>query len=250
MQTINGAVMFTKNQLIAAGIWINVLLMAATSHAQSLPWDVFRDLFSPSVCDLVNGDHAEFVVLNTTGEIVLVSGDDIILADTFVDSSGFVFYEGFPFGVIDFATDGDGLRTLWWMTFLGSVIKIDELSGVPSVSDLRPSDFVDNPCDAEPFWDACLDNAGCDDDNACTLDICNGGVCAYSSMIAACDDGNACTAFDACISGECVGSPIADCDITNPPNIFIDFCGAGTTLSMIMTFAGLSLLRLQRRRFV
>lgn len=241
--------MFTKNNVIVMVSVLTVWLSASMSHAQVLPWDVFRDQFSASVCDLVNADNAELVVLSATGELVLVSGDDIILANTFVDTSGFVFYEGSPFGVIDFAEDGSGFRTLWWMTFLGAVIQIDELTGVPSVSDRSPGDFMNIPCDAQPFWDACLDNSDCDDDNICTVDICNGGVCIFTVAAFLCDDGDACTAFDVCISGECVGSPIADCDIDNPPDGFIDFCGVGTTVSMIMTFGGLSLLRLQRRRF-
>ncbi len=227
-----------------------IMFSATSVHAQDLPWVVFEDLSSNSVCDVVNAENAELVVLRAAGELVLISGDDNIMTNTFMDAGGFVSYEGLPFGVIDFATDGDGFRTLWWMTLLGAVIHVDEFTGVPSVTNMTPSDFVDIPCDAEPFWDGCLENSDCDDDNQCSVDSCSGGVCIYFNAIAACDDGDGCTIFDVCISGECVGSQVDDCDSNDPPVIVIDFCGTGTTLSMIMTFAGLSLLRLRRRRFM
>ena len=150
---------------------------------------------------MVNAENAELVVLTVTGQLMLVTGDDIILQDTFVDVSGFVFFEGFPFGIINFAEDGDGFRTLWWTTLLGSVIHIDEFTAIPSVSTSIANDFIDVPCDATPFWDGCLVNTDCDDNNVCTLDVCNGGVCVHRAAIAACDDGNACTTFDACING-------------------------------------------------
>lgn len=234
--------------LILSALMI-VIITSSQANAQTLPWDVFFDDVSSSVCDLVNTDNAELVVLTLSGQLMLVTGDDIILQDTFVDLNGFVFFEGFPFGIIDFAEDGDGFRTLWWTTLLGSVIHIDEFTAVPSVSNTIVSDFIDVPCDASPFWDGCLVNADCDDNEVCTVDVCSGGVCVYSAAIAACDDGDACTTFDACINGVCVGTPIADCDSTNPPIISIDICGTGIALSMILTFAGLSMTRLQRLRF-
>lgn len=225
-----------------------VAITSSSAKAQTLPWDIFFDDVSPSVCDLVNAENAELVVLTVTGQLMLVTGDDIILQDTFVDINGFVFFEGVPFGIIDFAEDGDGFRTLWWTTLLGSVIHIDEFTAVPSVSNLIASDFIDTPCDASPFWDGCLENTDCDDNDVCTIDVCSGGICVYSAAIAACDDGDACTTFDACISGQCVGTPIADCDSANPPIISIDICGTGIAFSMILTFAGLSLMCLQRLR--
>jgi len=175
-----------------------VIITSSLTRAQTLPWDVFTDDISSSVCDLVNTANAELVVLTVTGQLMLVTGNDIILQDTFVDLNGFVFFEGFPFGIIDFAEDGDGFRTLWWTTLLGSVIQIDEFTAVPSVTNTIVSDFIDVPCDASPFWDGCLVNA--------------------------------------------------DCDSTNPPIISIDICGTGVAFTMILTFAGLSLMRLQRLR--
>lgn len=239
--------MLTRDQSIVTAVLL-CMIFSATTRAQNIPWVEFADLSSNTLCDVVNVENAELVVLRAAGELVLVSGDDIVMANTFMDAGGFVTFEGSPFGVIDFASDGDGFRTLWWMTILGAVIHVDEFTGVPSVSDSIPGEFFDVPCDAEPFWDGCLSNADCDDNNACTVDTCSGGVCVFINAIAACDDGDGCTIFDACISGECVGTAVADCDSSDPPVIVIDFCGTGTTLMMIMTFAGLSAMRLNRRR--
>jgi hypothetical protein len=46
----------------------------------------------------------------------------------------------------------------------------------------------------------------CDDDNPCTLDICDpGSGCLVSFTNDTCDDGNPCTAVDSCFEGACVG---------------------------------------------
>ncbi len=45
-----------------------------------------------------------------------------------------------------------------------------------------------------------------DDGNACTDDLCQGGVCAHPTNTAPCDDGNDCTSADQCNAGSCVGS--------------------------------------------
>jgi len=62
---------------------------------------------------------------------------------------------------------------------------------------------------------ACPADAGetpCEDDNACTEDVCRpDGVCAHTPNIALCDDHNACTSFDRCVAGACAGTAI-DCD--------------------------------------
>ena len=57
--------------------------------------------------------------------------------------------------------------------------------------------------DATPGCDVAAD---CDDGNACTDDVCNGGVCQNSLNTAACDDGIACTSGDACSAGVCAGA--------------------------------------------
>jgi len=123
------------------------------SVAQAVPWDVFADPDSASVCDTVNAANAELVVLSDTGELVIISGVDVVLDATFVDADGFVFFDGFPVGVIDFAEDGDRFRTLWWTSLSGTVVEVDEFTGEPFATDLFPSDFHGVPCDACAFWD-------------------------------------------------------------------------------------------------
>ncbi|MBZ5641119.1 MAG: DNRLRE domain-containing protein, partial [Acidobacteriia bacterium] len=63
----------------------------------------------------------------------------------------------------------------------------------------------------------CGSNTQCDDDNPCTDDVCNGGVCQNTPNSAnACDDGNACTTGDHCdASGACIGGPLLTCDDGN-----------------------------------
>jgi hypothetical protein len=138
---------------------VTVVLMAmgwlagADAYAQNVPWDVFADPSSDSVCDLVNASNAELVVLSNTGELVIVTGTDVILADTFVDLDSNVFFDGLPAGLLTFATDDDGFRTLWWVGLNGNVVSVDLFTGEPSVTNERPSDFADVPCDACDFWD-------------------------------------------------------------------------------------------------
>ncbi len=49
----------------------------------------------------------------------------------------------------------------------------------------------------------------CDDGNACTDDVCNGGSgCLHAFNTAPCSDGNVCTSGDACASGACAGVAI------------------------------------------
>ncbi len=139
------------------------VVLAAMSPAclcgQVLPWDVFADTESSSVCDLVNAGNAELVVLSSTGELVVVSGPDVILADTFVDLDGFVFFGFEPVGVITFAEDGDGFRTLWWLSLDGFVFDVDSFTGLVLETGSVPTDIINVPCDACPFWDdptACL----------------------------------------------------------------------------------------------
>ena len=122
--------------------------------AQVFPWDVFSDSpVSASVCDLVNAENVELVVLSETGQLVLVTGPDVTLVDTFVNVDGDVFFGNDPVGFIGFAEDGDGFRTLWWMSLTGTVVHVDYFTGEPTATDLLPTDFVDVPCDACDFWD-------------------------------------------------------------------------------------------------
>jgi cysteine-rich repeat protein len=65
-----------------------------------------------------------------------------------------------------------------------------------------------------------VNNAACDDGNACTDDICDAQTgCANTANTLACDDGVECTTGDTCVNKVCVGTPGEGCG----------FCGDGTT---------------------
>jgi hypothetical protein len=128
-------------------------LPAVAAGQTNLPWDSFQDPASGEVCDVINAANAELVLYSATGELVIVTGDDIFLENSVVDSNAQVFIDGEPMGIIGFYTDGDGERTLWWTTLTGRVVAIDDFTGVPSGTDDFPSDFDGAPCDACPFWD-------------------------------------------------------------------------------------------------
>ncbi len=49
---------------------------------------------------------------------------------------------------------------------------------------------------------------GCDDDNPCTTDTCEGGTCQHTAKNGSCDDGKPCTSDDNCQAGVCVGKPL------------------------------------------
>lgn len=59
----------------------------------------------------------------------------------------------------------------------------------------------------------CETDANCDDNNFCTLDICQEGVCQYTNLSdgASCDDEKFCTVNDECSMGVCVGGDQRDC---------------------------------------
>ena len=174
-----------------------VVVGGASAIAQTVPWDVFEDALSDSVCDVVNAENTELVVLSATGQLTIVTGPDVILDDTFVTVEGDVLYFGQPVGFITFETDGDGFRTVWWVALTGQVVNVDSFTGEPAVTNLVPSDFVDVPCDACDFW----------------------------------DDPTVCWEPD----------PVV-------PPITINLCGTSTVLAMSMTFIGLVVTGVVRRR--
>ena len=117
------------------------------------PWDVFHDVSSASVCEVVNTSDGELVVLSDTGEFVVVTGVDRTLDGFFVDLAGSVFAGRTLVGYVGFAEGGDGLRTVWWLSDTGNVMGVNPLTGEPFDSELLPSDFIDAACDACPLWD-------------------------------------------------------------------------------------------------
>jgi hypothetical protein len=131
-----------------------VLAIAPTASAQTKPWELFLDSASSSACDVINADNnAKLVLLTATNQLSIVTGTDVTLQDTQVDADGFVTFEGNPAGAIGFATDGDGKRTVWWMSLTGTVVNVNGFTGEPTQTNKLPSDFVDVACDACQFWD-------------------------------------------------------------------------------------------------
>jgi len=145
-----------RSTWVRTALWAAVLLFGGSRRgnpAQAVPWDIFEDLDSTSVCDTVNAANVELVVLSDSGQLVIITGADLVLDASFVDADGFVFFDGLPVGVIDFADDGDGFRTLWWTSLSGTVVEVDEFTGEPFATALFPFDFVDVSCDACELWD-------------------------------------------------------------------------------------------------
>ncbi len=123
------------------------------ADARGVPWELYADTASDSVCDVVNAANLELVVLYPTGELVGITGVDSVFLDTYVDQDNFVYYQGDVVGFIEFAEDGDGYRTLWWFTVYDDVANVNEFTGEPTPTGLQPFDFFDVPCDACPYWD-------------------------------------------------------------------------------------------------
>jgi hypothetical protein len=144
---------------VLPAVVVGLTLFAARVHGQAVPWEVFIDTESASVCGVVNAATAELVVLRCTGELVIVSGVDFVIPDIFVDSEGFVFFGLGTAGFIDFADDGDGFRTLWWISETGHVFDVDPFTLHPIETALFPGDISNIACNACEFWDdptACI----------------------------------------------------------------------------------------------
>ena len=126
----------------SAGGCLLVLLVSANIAAGQIPGvDAFRDSETNIECDLVHAANAELVVLLDSRELVLVSADDIILEDTFVDTDGAVFLDDDPAGSLRFAEDADGLATLWWLAFNGRVMAtVPQLRSF--ISSIQPGQIV------------------------------------------------------------------------------------------------------------
>lgn len=233
-----------------------VLALGVCTFAHAVPWVQYADIASDSFCDVVNAANLELVVLEETGELVGVSGTDVVFLDTFVDEAGSVFYQDRPAGVIVFAEDGDGFRTLWWITLFDDVANVNEFTGEPTPTGLFPDDFVDVPCDACPFWDRPAECVDSDSDGVeDVFDLC--GFTPFDE--AADDDGCSCSQLDDDLDGVdncidfCPGTPldlIADadgCAIQGPPagEIVISICGSVNTMVLAVMLCGLVGLRLR-----
>lgn len=159
---------FTRN---AAGVaWLITVSTPSDASGQTT-WDVFHDTLSESSCGIVNTVSSELVVRTDTAQLMIVTRTDLTLLDTFVDADSFVFFEGEQAGVIDFADDGDGFRTLWWLTFDGQVMELDPLTAEPFAGGLTPEDLTEVPCNACEFVDDPPANVCFDDVPEVPIDI-------------------------------------------------------------------------------
>lgn len=136
-----------------SAVVVMVLAIAQTASAQIGPWATFDDPLSNSLCDVINASNAQLVLISSTNQLAIVTGTDVTLEDTLVDDNGLVFFEGDSVGTIDYAIDGDGLRSIWWMSLTGTVVELDEFTAQPTPTNKFPTEFVDVPCDACDFWD-------------------------------------------------------------------------------------------------
>jgi cysteine-rich repeat protein len=190
-----------------------------------LPWLTFPDSSSASVCEIINANNVELVVLAGTRELTIVTGRDVILADTEVDVDRNVYFEGRQAGFITYAADGDGFRTLWWVSLTGRVVDVDPFTGEPGETNLFPDDYRNVGCDACEFWD---DQVLCDAIPG--PPVCGNGEVESGEQ---CDDGNLYDG-DGCS---------ADCKI-ELPTINIRFCASGLIMPMFLVLSLIGLLRL------
>lgn len=246
-----------------------LLVVGMTNTVLAQPWDLFVDPLTGEACDLVNATNVELVVYSDTGELVIVSGPDLFLGDSFVYANGDVDFDGLPFGFIDFAEDGDGFASLWWLTDFGTVVEMDLFLYFPFDSGLFPDEFVGVPCDACPFWDDPFDcediifdgdGDGVPDED----DLCPGTFPGevVDSDGCSCEDYGDCDCFvDSDLDG------VVDCDDFCPntplgaavdddgctvvivrPGPVVVGCGNFSALMMGLTFTGLFLMRFSSRR--
>lgn len=249
------------SKLIAAGLVWLVLIATSPAGAQLLPWITYEDPESASVCSVVNADVNELVVLDETGQLAIVTGEDLVLVDSFVDFDGFVVFEGSPAGFLGFATDGDGFRTLWWLADTGEVIRLNAFFR-PTLSDFLPGDFSGVLCDACPLWD---DPSACDADLDGVLDIddlCPGTPSVEPIDVFGCscsqadEDGDGVNdCLDLCPNSFVDSSTTIDLDGCVVPtsggsgtgtDTTIVFCGAMGIPALAMMFTGLTLTGMLR----
>jgi hypothetical protein len=179
-----------------------LLVFASPTMAQDYPWASFTEPSTGALCDIINAANAELVLDNETAQLIVVTAADATIADSYVDENLNVYFQNEPVGQIAYATDGDNLRSLWWVDFTGQVVELNGFTGEPAIGETTPADYRDVPCDACDFWDdqtICADRDDTDDDND-----------------------------------------------SSPPSL--NLCGSSVPLAMLLSFAGLTVMRFTQRR--
>lgn len=151
--------MMKRNGLSVLAVGAVLAGFSTRALAQADPWVSFVDEVSGAVCSIVNSANEEFVVLAGSGELVIVTGPDVVLENTFVDDNGNVFLSGFPVGFLDYALDQFGFPKLFWFDPDGFMVGIDPVTG-DLLSTTTTPDEIDGECAACEQWDDPADCGG------------------------------------------------------------------------------------------
>lgn len=85
----------------------------------------------------------------------------------------------------------------------------------------------------------CLDDEHCNDDQPCTSESCQNGICVRNDLSGPCDDGEDCTTDDVCTDGVCVGTQAGECcsdsECDDDDVCTTDTCVAGDCISEFNT---------------
>jgi len=206
--------MSTRVRAVVWGILL-ASMCGAPALGQERPWEEFQDQISGELCGIINTVDLELVALRSSGQLMAVGefGNDIqdfILPGVIVDLNSTDQAGGFPV----FA-DGE---------FAGIIAFEDDGEGVPGLW----WGFADSPED--PLLIVSYDVA---------TDLINRSTDTPANFAG--------TPCDACLLWDdpnaCAPPPVI-----TPPQITINFCGAGGTATMALTFSGLLATSLARRR--
>jgi hypothetical protein len=243
-------------------------LLASTGQAQGQideAWIVFSNENIGFRCDVVNASNAELIVLESSGEMVLVSGADTLLPDLVVDQNNQVFLDGAPAGALELLVDGDGLDAVFWTTLTGTVVGVDSFTGEPFDSGIFPEERTDTGCDACNFVDQSLfcDDTDSDgvidandlcpdtpesasvDTNGCPVAQPDDDADGVPNDLDLCPGTQAGQAVDA---NGCSTSQSSDGHNDGSSVVLPPLCGAGAISSAVLGMALVTLVRLAKRR--
>ncbi len=217
---------FTQARLLGGLAMVAASMGTSTDvRAQGVPWQLRLDPLTTIECGVINAENLELIVLESTGELVIVSEDgidveDVVVFESLVDDIGNIFLSGVQIGQVRFAEDANGTTTLWWLDLLSDrIYQYDRAADQATLGLLDPSGIVGLGCDPCTVWDIPADCGFMDVGGGGTVDVGTGG-------------GNT--------------------NIGDVSSVTLNFCGANSAMSMSLTFAGLvgtSLVRRPRRRY-
>ena len=142
-------------RLCCLGFVIGLAGAAGPSYGQ---WFDLTDPQTNTVCGLVNAENVVMVISDPDSSLMLVNGNDRVLANTLVNDVAEVFIDDSPVGAIEFATDRTGRRRVFWVTEIGSLYRLTP-NGEPVATETFPEEVVGG-CDPCEYWDItadCLD---------------------------------------------------------------------------------------------